>query len=122
MKTKQLIIVRKDLNMPAGKMTAHAAIKSYENAIDYAAIKGGLYKKSLEDWVCGSYTKVVLQVKNLDELKIYVDLAIANEIPCAVIKDEGRTVFNGNETITCFGVGPFESDKLTELFGGLRLY
>ena len=59
---KQMIVMRKDLNMRKGKMVAqgaHASMKATLEYMDHPYVKG---------WLEGSFTKVVVAVASLDEL------------------------------------------------------
>lgn len=130
---KQLIIVRKDLEMPVGKLAAqvsHASLLSFLNSLDKTDEKD---EKSREiyilnkdncayDWIHGSFAKVILGVKNESQLLKYKKIAEENDIPFALITDEGRTCFDGEPTITCLGVGPYDNEILDKFFKRLRLY
>lgn len=130
---KQLIIVRKDLEMPVGKLAAqvsHASLLSFLNSLDK---KSRETEKNQEiyildksnysyNWIHGSFAKVVLGVKNESQLLKYKKIAEENGIPFALIIDEGRTCFDGDPTITCLGVGPYDNDTLDKFFKRLRLY
>ena len=133
---KQLIIVRKDLEMPAGKLAAqvsHASLLSFLNSLDKANEKDEKAENNQEiyilnkdnysyDWIHGSFAKVVLGVKNENQLLKYKKIAEENGIPFALITDEGRTCFDGKSTSTCLGVGPYDNDTLDKFFKRLRLY
>ena len=130
---KQLIIVRKDLEMPAGKLAAqvsHASLLAFLNSLDKKSREAEknqeiyiLDKSNCSyDWIHGSFAKVVLGVKNENQLLKYKKIAEENGIPFALITDEGRTCFDGEPTITCLGVGPYDNDTLDKFFKRLRLY
>lgn len=133
---KQLIVVRKDLEMPVGKLAAqvsHASLLSFLNSLDKTDEKNENAEKNKEtyildknnysyDWIHGSFTKVVLGVKNESQLLKYKKIAEENGIPFALITDEGRTCFDREPTITCLGVGPYDNDILDKFFKRLRLY
>lgn len=129
-KVKQLIIVRKDLDMPVGKLSAqvsHASLLSFLNACNKQKNKNSIHYVINDndfnyEWINGSYPKVVLAVKNENQILKYKQKAEENGIPCALITDEGRTCFDGQPTITCLGVGPFDKDILDKIFKRLRLY
>lgn len=139
---KQVIVVRKDLKMKAGKLAAqvsHASmapitnrLRAQEN-IDYGAANvitnmtisfdhGEPHDIAFLDWLKGSFTKVVVEIESEQDL---LDLLAAAEkvgIPCVKIEDEGRTAFHGVRTLTCASFGPCYSDVLDELTGHLKLY
>lgn len=122
--TKQLIIVRKDLEMPVGKLAtqvAHASFSAIKEC--YRESKNNdAVGKCLDEWMSDAYTKVVLEVKNENQLIKYKNIADENKIPNALITDLGRTCFNHQETVTCLGVGPYDNEQLDKLFKRLRLY
>ena len=110
---KLVILVRKDLKMPKGKMSAqcsHAAVES--------VLKSS--KEKVGEWREEGGTKVVLEVKNLDELMEYKKKALSAKLVNALIKDAGRTFFK-ESTVTCLGIGPDEDDKIDKVCGGLKL-
>lgn len=129
-KTKQLILVRKDLKMPVGKLAAqvaHASLMSFLNACciekDKRKTSYGVFAFSCEEeWLNNASTKVVLSVKNENQLLKYQKIADENAIPNALITDLGRTCFDNQETVTCLGVGPFDNETLDKLFKRLQLY
>lgn len=118
MSVKQVILVRKDLNMPPGKLAAQVAHASL-NAYNGTSLGG--HKYDIFRWIDTGATKVVLEVKDVVELT--AKLAQANErgLSTALVTDEGRTVFN-EPTITCGAIGPADSDTINLITGGLLLY
>ena len=111
---KQVILVREDLNMPKGKMcsqVAHAAVECIM-ASD---------KKKLEEWRKQGMKKIVLRVKDLDELRKFKGLAKDNGLVSKLVTDAGKTVFN-EPTITCLGIGPDEENKIDAITGKLEAY
>ena len=130
-KTKQYILIRKDLNMPAGKLgaqAAHASVAAWNASsfyLDKASEKDTLSMKwngDAKEWFDDSFAKVCLAVKNEAELEKYYKIAQENNLPCSYIIDNGTTVFNGVKTPTCVGVGPAKSEVLEPLFKKLQLY
>lgn len=124
---KQVIVVRKDLNMPHGKMAAQVAHASLG-----ALIKCG-YKDSqilhidldedsaIEKWLNGRFTKVVLSVKSVEALgKVYQN-ALDAGLPSVLIEDAGFTVF-GKPTLTCVGIGPVFPNQLIGITDKLQVY
>src|ERR1700677_117885 len=96
METKQVIIIRKDLNMRKGKFVAqgcHASLTAYKRALV-------IDKQAVEAWEKDGQTKIVVGVDSEQELlDIYVT-ATGLGIPAAIITDAGRTEFNGVPTKT----------------------
>lgn len=127
-KYKQLIIIRKDLKMNKGKLAAqacHASMGALLKCTDKNDVRMLLDFQEfpiIKDWLDNSFAKVVLAVNSEEELKECFDKAITNHIPASYIEDNGTTVFHGVKTPTCVGVGPYYSEDLDRIFGGLKLY
>lgn len=110
---KQLLIVRKDLKMPAGKMAAqvaHASLSAYLQAPDSHQVL----------WNSTGQAKIILKVNSYIELYEIYSLALAYMLKPALIIDEGRTFFK-EPTPTVVGIGPYEDIHLTH-FNHLKLY
>lgn len=56
--------------------------------------------------------KVALRAKNLAQLERAYKAAEEAGIPCVMITDLGYTVFEGQPTITCMGLGPAREDEI----------
>lgn len=110
---KQAIVVRQDLKMPKGKLAAQVAHASLESALTSD-------KKILGEWRETGSKKVVLKVKDLDELRKCFIECKKKCLNVKLIKDAGNTFFK-LPTITCFGVGPDEEEKIDEVIGNLKL-
>lgn len=125
---KQLIIIRKDLQMKRGKLAAQAAHASLAAVLKVAEIDNDVISldcnahPALNAWLKGSFAKVALAVHSEGELEDCYRMAQENGFPCAYIVDSGVTAFNGIKTPTCLGVGPVESERLNAVFGDLKLY
>lgn len=132
-KTKQVILVRRDLKMPAGKMAAqvaHASLAVILNQMDTLEStqtelvhtlwmeKGG----PIDLWVNRSFTKVCLGVDSLEDLEKYYAQASNSGQLCSRIVDEGRTFFNGIPTPTCVAIGPGFVEDIDAIVGHLKLY
>lgn len=131
MNTKQVIVIRKDLNMRKGKIVSqgsHASlgsllslfrkIKTSEDTTIYQTEFG---KDSvLEDWLNGRFTKICVSVDSEEEL-----LDIYNKIPenwpKMLVTDAGLTEFNGVPTKTCLCIGPYISEEIDKITGNLKL-
>ena len=141
MEVKQVIVVRKDLNMRKGKIAAqvaHAAMKiffdrmgSIENGKPFNEV--GMYQKrtfratigditdAMKQWMEGAFTKVVVGCNSKAEL---LELqAKANElgIPNALMVDNGWTEFHNTPTITCLAIGPDDVDVIDPVTKDLPL-
>ena len=119
---KQVIVMRKDLNMRKGKMCAQAGHAVSMCMTQAAEVKNGILTidlnkiPNLKEWWEGAYTKIVLGCNSEEELdKLYNDAVNAGLICCMVI-DNGATEFNGHKTKTCFGISPDDSEKIDKVF------
>ncbi len=112
---KQVILVRKDLKLSRGKMSAqvsHASLESFINAQKYDSVLAEL-------WLKYGGKKVVLYVKNENEL-LDIYNKIPRGIPKALITDAGHTHLAPG-TVTCVGVGPVDAGKIDKVTGHLKL-
>lgn len=135
-KYKQVIIVRKDLEMSPGKLAAqvsHASMaflkkQIIENVVDttespYKSIIK-VSPEVFEHWMLGEYTKTVLRAKNKNQLLKAVtmakELGMEEGKDFFVIKDNCHTELEPEEvdedgmghTITCIGFVPMAEDKI----------
>lgn len=131
-KSKQVIVIRKDLNMRKGKMVAqgaHASMKPILDAMSIYPDENPEHERSLcmkrdsamYDWITGLFTKVCVSVNSESELLALYEKAKSAGIPCALITDAGLTEFNGVPTNTCIAVGPAWSDEVDSITAGLPL-
>lgn len=133
---KQVILVRKDLNMPAGKLgaqVAHASLACILNMGRMTATTEGAefrlpltvdnpHANSIFHWMTTSFPKITLEVKNEAQLKRFHDEAKAAGLPVSWIVDAGRTVFDGVPTPTCVGIGPASREAIDAITKKLRVY
>ena len=150
---KQIIIVRKDLNMSKGKMSAqvaHASMAFLTNALKNVGhkmqtnlniISTEYYKCNLyipkdiyEDWICGSFTKVILEAKNKHQLekvyKIANELGFKEGVDYFPIKDNCYTELKPEEvdengvgrTLTCVGFIPLDDETANKISKKYQLY
>ena len=128
MDVKQVIVVRKDLNMRKGKIAAQVAHASMKVILD----KGHFQDKdqfiifdipkAMAEWMnYGPFTKIVVSVDSEHELFEIKAKADREGIPTALITDAGRTEFNGVPTNTCVAIGPDEVDKIDQITKDLKL-
>jgi PTH2 family peptidyl-tRNA hydrolase len=110
---KQVIILRADLPMSRGKIAAQACHGSV-----------GAYKKTdnsiIRKWEAESGKKVVLKVKDEEELYHIFELVKAANLPHFLVRDAGHTELPPS-TVTCLGIGPDEDDKIDKITNGLKL-
>lgn len=129
---KQVIVVRKELNMRKGKIAAqvaHAAIKVFFNRMSvyrspykddsYATIFG--LTDDMVLWMTKDFTKVVVSVDTEKEIHELADKAKEAGLPYAVMIDNGFTEFHGEKTVTCIAIGPADSEQLDPITGDLKL-
>jgi len=135
---KQVILIRKDLNMPVGKIAvqaAHASLTAITNLMyvdpeetefneDPAVFRelNTFQNSALNLWLTGSQTKICLAVNSLEELDKYFELAQKANLPCSYIVDNGLTVFNGVKTPTAVAIGPAWFFDIDEITSRLKLY
>lgn len=114
-KLKQVIVLRKDLGMRAGKMVAQGAHASL------AVTLAHLDDPRVQQWLSGQFTKVVVRVESEDALLEIDRLAEEAGLPHILITDSGLTEFAGVPTKTCVAVGPATHDELLSITGQLKL-
>lgn len=110
---KQVIVVNEALRLPRGKLAAqvaHAALASFLAADSNAQ----------RVWLSLGMPKVVLRCESPTELAELEAKAEAAGLPCALIRDAGRTVVPEG-TVTCLGIGPSSDAALLPLTGELKL-
>ncbi len=110
---KQVILVREDLKLPKGKIGSQVAHASVE-----ALLKS--HKDDIEKWKKEGMKKVVLKVKDLDELQKYKKEAEYNGLVTGMITDMGKTVVDPGTT-TCLGIGPDTEEKIDKVTGNLKM-
>ena len=116
MTSKQVIVVRNDLNMRKGKMIAqgaHASLAAFMEADPDDA--------ALLDWLDGAGAKIAVSAPSEEVLLDVYERARAAGLPCALITDAGRTEFAGVPTRTAVAVGPAWSDAVDAITGELKL-
>lgn len=123
---KQVIVVRKDLQMRKGKLAAqvaHASMKFLFDNSDSERSDTLNIKLSKPEalWAHDGFTKVVCGCDSEDELRDLMLKAELKGIQCTPIIDAGRTEFHGVPTLTCASFGPDEAKWLDEVTGNLKL-
>ena len=139
---KQVIIIRKDLNMRKGKIAAQCCHASMKVLLDRMKRERGviipededdvmipIIKRSLKleeagfinQWLEGSFAKIVVSCDSWEELMSIQLKANEAKIPAALITDAGVTEFNGVPTVTCLAIGPHSSEEINKITGNLKL-
>lgn len=120
---KQVIVVRKDLNMRRGKEIAQGAHASMKFIVD------GLrehrdFREAEKQWLFnGSFKKICLIVESEQELiDIYEKAKDEYGLIANMIIDSGLTEFGGELTKTAVAIGPDYSEIIDKVTGKLRLY
>ncbi len=116
MDIKQVIIVRRDVNMGTGKVAAQVA---------HAAVMGAEKVKAsrrewFNAWFAAGQVKVVVKVKNIEELMNVRMRAEELNLPVVQVQDSGLTQIPPG-TITCIGIGPAPSNLIDKVTLELKL-
>lgn len=112
---KQMLVMRKDLNMRKGKLCAQAA---------HASLAGTLQNMdhpSVKAWLSSRFAKITVYVNSEEELFDVYNSAKNAGLISVMITDAGFTEFNGVPTNTCISVGPATHDELLPITGRLPL-
>ncbi len=127
MEHKQVIVMRKDLNMRKGKLVAQGAHASMGAILGQMKQDGNTLVLDLNDdrlapWVTGRFKKICVYVNTEAELLEVYNTAKESGLICSLIKDAGLTEFNGVPTLTAVAVGPDREDKIDAVTKHLPLY
>ncbi|MBK1812803.1 aminoacyl-tRNA hydrolase [Clostridium sp. YIM B02505] len=139
-RTKQVIVMRKDLQMTKGKMIAqgsHASLGMILEMMEVSNIineegntsKAGAYSLNLkvednsaiDNWFKEGFKKVCVYVNSEDELIDIYNKAEEKGLPVLMIEDAGVTMFKGVPTKTCLAIGPAWDKDIDEVTGDLKL-
>lgn len=139
---KQVIVVRKDLKMRKGKLAAQVAHASMKVISDKLAKYVGTsdevtgepipepgrieyllfdVSQELQEWIDGSFTKIVVGVDSEEELLALYHAAEERGILCSLVTDKGLTEFHGVPTNTCVAIGPDRVAVIDDLTNDLTL-
>jgi PTH2 family peptidyl-tRNA hydrolase len=137
MDVKQVIVVRKDLNMRKGKLAAQVAHASmltmlqkmkherhiFPHGISYTKLILEIEDDSEWDkWLLTqTFKKIVVSVNSQEELLDICKQAANNDIQVALITDSGLTEFGGVPTMTCAAIGPTSAERIDKVTGHLPL-
>lgn len=116
---KQVIVIRKDLNMRKGKMVAQGAHASL--IVSLTMLRGQSNRDIFSEWIEKGMTKICLSVDSEKELMDLYKRVCALSIPCEYVVDAGHTEFNGVPTKTCLAIGPWYSEQIDRFTGELKL-
>jgi PTH2 family peptidyl-tRNA hydrolase len=127
---KQIIVLRKDLNMRKGKMVAqgsHASVAGtilgchFEGDPDEGGTMVVPLTPARRAWLEGRFAKIVVSVGSEAELLALHQKVLAAGLPSVLIQDAGLTEFGGVPTYTAISVGPAHKDDIDPLCGHLPL-
>jgi PTH2 family peptidyl-tRNA hydrolase len=132
---KQVIVMRKDLNMRKGKMIAQGAHASmgvllYMMEKEESTRFDGVTPVTtytlhadgyVRDWLRKKFTKVTVSVNSEQELLDIYEKAKHEGLPAVLITDSGLTEFGGVPTNTCCAIGPYRRDEIDTITGHLSL-
>lgn len=138
MNTKQIIVVRKDLNMRKGKLAAQAShasmafitkelrptTKCPELGMPYHTNPFSTRVENIDEvyhWLENSFKKIVCWVNSEEELVALHEKALAARLVSHLIEDNGATEFNGVKTKTCICIGPHYDEKFVGITDHLPL-
>jgi len=110
---KQVIIIRTDLKMGKGKLATqacHASLESFKRTPN----------EKIKKWEKEGSKKIILKVKNLEELIEIYETVKKKKIPHYLVRDAGRTQLPPG-TITALGIGPDDDEKIDKITSHLKL-
>jgi PTH2 family peptidyl-tRNA hydrolase len=140
-KSKQMIVMRRDLKMRKGKVAAqagHACVEATlmalarEGRLDQVRVtpdQGWVYLDDgdgeptpLTEWFDAGVAKICVYVDSEAEL---LDLAARGReqgFAVALVRDAGHTEFHGEPTYTCLAFEPLSAEQVDPLTGDLPLF
>lgn len=129
-KIKQVIVMRKDLNMRKGKMIAqgsHASMLFLVHKLKSAQDFGGNFEYlelsgEEEHWLFnGRFYKICVGANSEEELLELLAAAETAGLTVKKVVDAGFTEFNGVPTFTCIAIGPDKASRIDPITGHLTL-
>lgn len=137
-KTKQVIVVRKDLNMRQGKVAAQASHASMafltrkasvtpfgvkeKNCYEFSTLLSPPeFAAEVDHWMHFSFAKICVYVNSEQELLDIHNMAMAKGLESHLITDSGKTEFNNVPTNTCIAIGPHKVEKFEGVTSHLPL-
>lgn len=134
---KQIIIARKDLNMSPGKLAAQVSHGSMaflswfirDNADMDGHVDGYIDKDIFHNWIEGSFTKVICEARNKNQLlkaKIMAEeMGMIEGKDFFLIRDNCLTEITPEEdgtTLTVIGFIPMDSEIIDKISKKFQLY
>ena len=140
-KSKQMIVIRRDLKMRKGKIAAQASHACVEatlmalakeqrlNEVCVAENQNWVYlnhshedTSALTNWFDAGVAKICVYVNSEEELLELANQGREQGFIVALIKDAGFTEFHGEPTFTCIAFEPLAAEDIDPLTGDLPLY
>ncbi|ERL11421.1 aminoacyl-tRNA hydrolase [Olegusella massiliensis] len=143
-KSKQLIVMRRDLKMRKGKIAAqagHACVEAVlmalarENRLQdvylnvdetetpcWADLDDAGEPSALTDWFRFGVAKVCVYVDSEEELLEIAHQGREQGFLVSLIRDAGLTEFHGEATYTCLAFEPLRASDIDPITGALPLY
>lgn len=129
MRVKQVILIRKDLNMRRGKEIAqgsHASMDFLIEPLRQMLVQNKATQLEFSEvekhWIVHGMAKVCLRVNSEEDLIAHHEKALAAGLKSFMIQDSGRTEFHGQPTLTACAIGPDLAERIDEITGDLTLY
>ena len=120
-KVKQVIVMRKDLNLSKGRLVtqgAHASIAFLTDLIKEYNGEPLSLTEAQKEWVYGTFYKICLSVNSEKEL---LDIGYQAVILGLSVKYIEETTGFDKPTITCLAIGPDYSSKIDPVTKHLKL-
>jgi len=124
---KQVIVVRKDLNMRKGKQISQGSHASLAFLTRFSQIEEDTLSVKLKNpeevqqWLNEGFTKICVSVDSESELDAVYDAAFEAGLNVHMIVDSGLTEFHGVKTKTCLAIGPNKKEDIDKITGQLKL-
>ena len=120
-KIKQVIVMRKDLNMSKGQMVAqgaHASVAFLTNLIKEYNGEPIILTETQKEWVYGTFFKVCLAVNSEKELLDIGHQSVTFGLNVQYIQE---TMGFDEPTFTCLAIGPDYSSQIDPITKHLKL-
>ena len=138
-KSKQMIVIRRDLKMRKGKIAAQAGHACVDAVLRTLLREGRLAdireenghislapsdkpETPLSQWFAAGTAKICVYVGSEEELLSLHQKAEEQGFISSLVRDAGMTEFHGEPTFTCLALEPLCPEQADPLTGGLPLY
>ena len=120
-KVKQVLVLRKDLNLSKGRLVtqgAHASVAFLTHLVRGYNGESLLLSKAEKEWVYGTFFKVCVGVNDEKELLDIGYNAVAKGLSVKYIEETGGF---DKPTLTCLAIGPDYSSVIDPITKHLKL-